>query len=204
MYNEFMILYVDETENDNYFIVTGLLVKSEKGINDVYHSFKKQVNKLKIPKKYKSKLYVEFKSTLLDTRFQKIKMKLLESLNAIDDTVIYSAYIKKTNHIKQSLKDKTYIKLLTSIVNYIDKSIHLDIVFDSFPNKRTVAHIVDVISKIENVKSIAPADSQLVPGLQYVDNLCSTVRMNITGTDNYGFYKLIEKDTIEVGDINSN
>lgn len=199
-----MVLYIDETENDNYFILTGLLVNSEKDINDVYRSFKKQVNKLKIPKKYKSKLYVEFKSTLLDTRFQKVKIKLLESLNAIDDTVIYSAYIKKTNHLQQSLKDKTYIKLLTSIVNSIEKDIDLDIVFDSFPNKRTIMHIIDVISKIENVKSIAPADSQLVPGLQYVDNLCSTVRMNKTGTDDYGFYELIKNDTIDVGDISSN
>lgn len=199
-----MVLYIDETENDNYFILTGLLVKSEKEINDVYHSFKKQVNKLKIPKKYKSKLYIEFKSTLLDTRFQKVKIKLLESLNTIDDTVIYSAYIKKTKHIKQGLKDKTYIRLLSSIINSIDNNIDLDVVFDSLPSRRTIMHIIDVISKIENVKSIAPADSQLVPGLQYVDNLCSTVRMNKTGTDDYGFYELIKNDTIDVGDISSN
>lgn len=199
-----MVLYIDETENDNYFILTGLLVKSEKEINDVYHSFKKQVNKLKIPKKYKSKLYIEFKSTLLDTRFQKVKIKLLESLNTIDDTVIYSAYVKKTKHIKQGLKDKTYIRLLSSIINSIDNNIDLDVVFDSLPSRRTIMHIIDVISKIENVKSIAPADSQLVPGLQYVDNLCSTVRMNKTGTDDYGFYELIKNDTIDVGDISSN
>ena len=199
-----MVLYIDETENDNYFILTGLLVKSEKEINDVYHSFKKQVNKLKIPKKYKSKLYIEFKSTLLDTRFQKVKIKLLESLNTIDDTVIYSAYVKKTKHIKQGLKDKTYIRLLSSIINSIDKNIDLDVVFDSLPSRRTIMHIIDVISKIDNVKSIAPADSQLVPGLQYVDNLCSTVRMNKSGTDEYGFYELIKNDTIDVGDISSN
>jgi len=193
-----MILYVDETENDEYFIVTGLLVNSEKDINDVYHSFKKQINNFKIPKRYKSKLFVEFKSTLLDSRFQKVKIKMLESLNQIDDTVIYSAYIKKTNHIKQSLKDKTYIKLLSSIVNHIDTNIKIDVIFDLFPNKRTIDHIISTISKNENVNSIKPADSQLVPGLQYVDNLCSVVRLNKSGTDEYGFYEIIKKDTVEV------
>lgn len=37
-----MILFVDETENDNYFIVTGLLVESQNDIDSVYSRFKKK------------------------------------------------------------------------------------------------------------------------------------------------------------------
>lgn len=36
-----MILFVDETENDSFFIVTGLLVNSQADIVDVYKRFKK-------------------------------------------------------------------------------------------------------------------------------------------------------------------
>lgn len=193
-----MILFIDETENEKYFIVTGLLVNSESDINDIYHSFKKQINNIKIHKKYKSKIFIEFKSTLLDSRFQRIKIKMLESLNQTNSSIIYSAYIKKTNHIKQSLKDKTYIKLLNAIIKSISEDIKLNIIFDSFPNKRTVDHIVYTISKNENVVSIKPADSQLIPGLQYVDNICSVIRLNLSGSDEYGFYNLIKDKIIEI------
>lgn len=193
-----MILFIDETENEKYFIVTGLLVNSESDINDIYHSFKKQINNIKIHKKYKSKIFIEFKSTLLDSRFQRIKIKMLESLNQTNSSIIYSAYIKKTNHIKQSLKDKTYIKLLNAIIKCISEDIKLNIIFDSFPNKRTVDHIVYTISKNENVVSIKPADSQLIPGLQYVDNICSAIRLNLSGSDEYGFYNLIKDKIIEI------
>ena len=37
-----MILYVDETENDNYFIVTGLLVNSKQTVDMTYKRFKKK------------------------------------------------------------------------------------------------------------------------------------------------------------------
>lgn len=37
-----MILYIDETENDNYFIVTGLLVTSKQNVDMTYKRFKKK------------------------------------------------------------------------------------------------------------------------------------------------------------------
>ena len=42
-----MVLYVDETENDDYFIVTGLLVNSQTDIINTYNHFKKRADKLK-------------------------------------------------------------------------------------------------------------------------------------------------------------
>ena len=77
-----MVLYVDETENDDYFIVTGLLVNSQTDIINTYNHFKKRADKLKIAPKEKGKLFTEFKSTLLDNRFQKIK-------GFIDDSCLF-------------------------------------------------------------------------------------------------------------------
>ena len=106
-----MVLYVDETENDDYFIVTGLLVESEADVSAVYSRFKKRADKHKISPKYKSKLFTEFKSTILDKRFQKIKVIMLEELNAIDYCVIYSCYIKKESILTQENKERVYIQL---------------------------------------------------------------------------------------------
>ena len=36
-----MLLFVDETENEDYFIVTGLLVESQNDIDLIYSRFKK-------------------------------------------------------------------------------------------------------------------------------------------------------------------
>lgn len=193
-----MILYVDETENEEYFIVTGLLVNSEKEINDAYYSFKKHVNLLKIPKRYKSKLFVEFKSNLLDYRFQKVKKVMLESLNLIPNSIIYASYVKKDKHLKQSLKDKRYIQLVNSIIESIELNTKIDVIFDSLPNKNSINCVIDNLARLKNIASIKPADSQLTPGLQYVDNLCSVIRLHISQYDKNDFYELIKNNTRKV------
>lgn len=185
-----MVLYVDETENDDYFIVTGLLVESEADVSAVYSRFKKRADKHKISPKYKSKLFTEFKSTILDKRFQKIKVIMLEELNAIDYCVIYSCYIKKESILTQENKERVYIQLLTRIVENINFDI--DVIFDTFNKKDFEDSIISVISDYEHVNSIESRDSQISPGLQYVDNLCSVYRHHLSGTDENNFYKQIE------------
>lgn len=44
-----MILYVDETENTEYFMLTGLLLKSESVAKEIYYSFKKKANGCELP-----------------------------------------------------------------------------------------------------------------------------------------------------------
>lgn len=185
-----MVLYVDETENDDYFIVTGLLVNSQTDIINTYNHFKKRADKLKIAPKEKGKLFTEFKSTLLDNRFQKIKGFMIEELDVIEHCVIYSCYIKKSSKFSQELKEETYIKLLRKIVEAID--VDVDIVFDTFNKRNFEESILSTISKLQNVNSIESCDSQLSPGLQYVDNLCSIYRHHLSGTDKNGFFEKIE------------
>ena len=184
-----MLLFVDETENDDYFIVTGLLVNSPADIISTYNHFKKRANKLKISPKEKGKLFTEFKSTLLDNRYQKVKSFMIEELDAIERCVIYSCYVKKSLKFSQELKEATYIKLLSNIVEAIDTDI--DIVFDTFNKKDFEDTIISSILEHENVNSIESCDSQLNPGLQYVDNLCSIYRHYLSGTDKNDFFDKI-------------
>lgn len=49
-----MLLFVDETENEDYFIVTGLLVESQNDIDLIYSRFKKKAKNLNISDKKES------------------------------------------------------------------------------------------------------------------------------------------------------
>jgi len=78
--------------------------------------------------------------------------------------------------------------------------------------RRLSAHIADELSEeqiselpepfaiisYQNVQAIMSMDSQKEAGLQFVDNICSVVRLHKSGTDEFGFYKLIEKHVKEV------
>lgn len=200
VYNDYMILYIDETENPNYFIVTGLLVNSETRIERCYKSFKKSLKSLKINAKYKSILFTEFKSTLLDSRYQKIKIKMLNSIFQTHGSIIYSCYLKKYAKMNQTIKESTYISLFTKIVNSINNKI--DIIYDSF-NKPNFEDIVKKhISNLKNVISIKSGDSQLIHGIQFVDNICSVIRLyktlGLNSKEVKSFYPIIEKMVMEV------
>ena len=98
-----MILYIDETENEKYFIVAGLLVSSDTVIEKTYKSFKKVISKTIIKEKNKSKLFTEFKSSILDRSYPKIKIKMLKLISSIPGAIIYSCYIKKRTKNKSKL-----------------------------------------------------------------------------------------------------
>lgn len=186
-----MILYIDETENEKYFIVAGLLIESERSTIRLYKSFKKDIKDYKISNKLKTKIYTEFKSTILDSRFQRIKRKMLETISATDIRIVYSAFKKENSILKQSLKEKIYIDLLNSIIEGIDEEIN--VVYDRFGISSFETTIEDMVSKISGVKSITAGDSQLIPGLQFADNICSVIRLKISENDKNNYYPIIEK-----------
>ena len=169
-----MVLYVDETECEEFFIVTGLLVENASDINDAYKRFKKNIKGFSIPEKYKSKLFTEFKSTLLDRDYSRVKRKMLEEICALDGVIIYSSYIKKTPIINQIQKESLYITLLSSIMGTLDRE--TTIVFDRFGKQAFENNIVDSASTTKTVVDIYPQDSQQEPGLQFVDNICSVCK----------------------------
>lgn len=191
-----MLLFVDETENDNYFIVTGLLVESQHDIDLIYSQFKKKAKKINISDKKKAQLFTEFKSTLMDRNYQKLKITMLSELSSIDHYVIYSCYLKKDRIFPQSLKEDVYIQLLSKIVK--SASVELDVIFDTFNKKDFESNIIKAISSLPLVKSIASCDSQKNPGLQYVDNLCSTCRHHLANDDPNNFYDIIKEKIREV------
>lgn len=191
-----MILFVDETENEEYFIVTGLLIDSRETAEAVVNRFKKKAYNMPVAKRDKASLFTEFKSTILDRHYQRIKIKMIEVLAEEDHRIIFSCYIKKNKSFPQNFKEDTYIALLSRIVLNIEHDV--SIIFDTFNKKDFEARIIDRISTYGNVQAIMPRDSQLEAGLQIVDNMCSIIRLHMTGMDEYGFYEKIEQWVTEV------
>lgn len=190
-----MILYVDETENDHYFIVTGLLVPSQKSIDMAYKQFKKKVNTMKLKPKMKERIFNEFKSTILDREFQRIKVKMLEEILQIDNQIIYFCYVKKDGYFNQIMKEEQYIYLLNNIVSFIKENV--DIIFDSFNKIDFEEKIIESISKHPNVISIQSRNSFDEPGIQFVDNLCSVIRLSYLDSKNH-YYSIIKDKVIQV------
>lgn len=186
-----MILYVDETENDQFFIVAGLLVNSEKDVLESYKRFKNSVKEIKIPRKYKSKAFKEFKSIIIDKHYRKINIKMLKEINTVSYRIIYGVYEKNNVLFNQQKKEKVYIGLLLSLITNIDENI--EIIYDEFCNKKFEINIESNIKKCKNVLSIKPENSQNNPGLQYVDNVCSVIRLKLTKLDKNNFYNYISK-----------
>ena len=52
------------------------------------------------------------------------------------------------------------------------------------------------VKKHVNVNAVIAGDSQLVPGLQFVDNLCSVLRNKLSQNDVYSFYSIIQDHVI--------
>lgn len=123
-----MLLFVDETENEDLFIVTGFLVKSKEDADLAYKHFKRKIRDYRISDREKRKLFTEFKSTLMDQHYQKLKIKMLEEVIAFDNTVIYSTYIKKDEVFRQSRKEDIYVLLLSKIVASLEQE--TEIIYD--------------------------------------------------------------------------
>lgn len=190
-----MVLYIDETENDNYFIVTGLLVNSKQNVDMTYKRFKKKVNAMNLSPKRKERIFNEFKSVILDREFQRIKRSMLIEIMKLENQIIYSCYLKKDGVFNQDRKETEYIRLLNAIVASISDDI--DIIFDAFNKQDFETKIIESIKINKNVISIQPRDSFDEAGIQFVDNLCSAIRHSLSDDKNE-FYLLIKENVIQV------
>ena len=191
-----MMLCIDETENNRMFMVVGLLVNSKSDIDMSFKRFKNRINEIGLKPKDKQVICIEFKSFILDRKFQRIKNMLLNELNKLNYVIFYSCYSKNKESMKQSKKEKIYINLLEKIVDNIDNEV--DIVFDDFGRIDFEDKIITRLSKKYNVKSVTPENSQKEAGLKYVDNICSVIRLYRSNEDRFKFYELIKDNTIQI------
>lgn len=189
-------LFIDESIDEIYYVVGGILVNSEKELLLVYNQFKKQVLKMPLTNRQKVSITTEFKSTLLDKTYPQIKKKLLYKINTFDCSIVYS-YKKLNEKLNKEINESVYINLLTKIVNSISEDV-IVITFDNFSNSKFEDRIINTISKLENVKSIKKDYSYNTKGLQFADNVVGVIRRKLSNIDDDGFFKIISKLTKEI------
>lgn len=191
-----MILYIDETENAQFFIVAGIIAKSDTDIELSYKQFKKSLNGLKLSDKAKARLFTEFKSTILDRSYQSIKLKMLKQISTVDAEILCSIYKKKTPKLSQVQKEAIYTTLFSNILGALESG--TDIVFDRFGISDFEERVSGLVSMYNNVSSITPGDSEIYHGLQFADNICSTLRLHVSNEDIFKFYVQIQAMVLEV------
>ena len=189
-------LFIDESIDENFYVVGGILVDNENELLLVYNQFKKQVLKMPLTNKQKINITTEFKSILLDKTYPQIKKKFLYKLNSINCSVIFS-YRKLNSKMNKEFAETTYIELLSNIVTSIDDDV-IVITFDNFSNVRFEEKIIETIGSINNVKSIKKDYSYNNKGLQFADNVIGVVRRKLSGIDDNDFFDIISNRIIKI------
>ena len=189
-------LYIDESIDQNVFVVGGALVENENQILLAYKQLKKQIIKTPLTRKQKEKIMFELKSVSLDRSYPKIKRKLLYKLNSINCNIIYS-FRTITRPLNQEIKEKTYIMLLKEIINRLEDEVII-ITFDLFNNTSFENRIIKEIGILKNVKEIKRDLSFNNKGLQFADNVVGTIRRHISGIDINNDYEIISNKVISV------
>lgn len=137
-----MILFVDETECEDYFIVAGLLTDS----------------------------------------------KAKTDIDSLNYSIIYSIYKKDDNKFNQVKKEKIYMQLLNNIVSNIDERIN--VIFDTFNKRDFEEKIINNLLQLPHIDSVKSQDSETEFGLQFIDNICSIIRLHIDRKGSTFYYLL--------------
>lgn len=171
-YGDVMYLYVDETEDKDYFVVGGILVQDEIILLSLHKKIAKIIKRQNYSLKTKAMLLTELKDYQINKSYRRLKKIVLKELYG--SSIYYcSIYIKK-NNFKQVDKEKKYIKLLKNISSGIESNIN--IVYDEFRLRRFHNNIEVELSKLGNVVSIISGNSQSNKSLQFADIICGTIR----------------------------
>ena len=189
-------LFIDESYDQNVFVIGGIITNNKEEITRTYNKFKKRLKKTPFTRKQKLKFMNEFKSVVLDKSFPKIKTKVLIYITSSNIDIIYS-YKKITGKLKQEAKEELYLKLLKNIINHINDDIVV-ITFDSFNNNRLNSKIEKEIKELRNVKEVLCMNSYDSKGLQFADNVVGTIRRHISGIDINNDYEIISNKVISV------
>ena len=185
-----MILYIDESLDNNYFVVGGFSTKSDYIVNEVHKQFKKHAKSFPMKEKDRRRVFNEFKSIWLDDSYPVLKRDMLEHIANADCTIYFKYYELNNEIIYQDKKEKIYIELLSSLVSEINEEVA--VYFDSFGKKDFEDRIKETILKLDNVILVDNKDSLNNKGIQFADNICSVIRRHLSNIDENNYFKIIK------------
>ena len=186
---EVMYLYVDETEDKDYFVVGGILVEEESILLNIHKRVTKLIKRQKYSAKTKSLLLTELKDYQINKSYRRLKRLILKELQD-SGLYYYSLYIKK-RHFMQVDKEKIYIRLLKTIASSIE--LNINVIYDEFRLQRFRNNIEVELGKLDNVVSINSDNSQHNKALQFADIICGTIRRYYQNKDEEMFALIKDK-----------
>lgn len=107
------------------------------------------------------------------------------------------SYRKLDVKINKELSERTYIELITNIVNSIDDNVVI-VTFDNFSNNIFENQIIETVGKLPNVRYIKKDNSYNNKGLQFADNVVGVIRRKLNNIDDNNFFGIISNKTIEI------
>ena len=114
----------------------------------------------------------------------------------MNGVVVFACYLKKNLRFNQELKESVYITLLSRIIGELTAD--TIVVFDSFGKRDFEARIVRSFTDANNIENIYPGISEKEAGLQFIDNICSVIRLHKAGDKKDLFFGKIETMIKEV------
>ena len=120
----------------------------------------------------------------------------LRGILSLNGVVVFACYLKKNLRFNQELKESVYITLLSRIIGELTAD--TIVVFDSFGKRDFEARIVRSFTDANNIENIYPGISEKEAGLQFIDNICSVIRLHKAGDKKDLFFGKIETMIKEV------
>lgn len=160
-----------------------------------YRVFKNRIKGYYVPSNKKTKLFTEFKSTLTNYKYRNIKKRMLQIVNYECVSIVCSKYKKQGKPMKQGVKEKVYLRMLSRIVENLNPVVNINICIDQLGSKSFTSTVINKLCLYSNVVSVCVKDSRLEHGIQFVDNICSAIRLNLINT-NCEFFNIIKDKVI--------
>ena len=177
-------MILDESFDDEFFVVGGIVTLNDKLIEDAIYDMKKKIKKNpKIKGNLREKLLNEVKDHNLNGKLTGLKRNFFEKLKNDKDTIFIGAYINNTNEL---VEDK-YFKCLKEILKYLHANISninirithdnfAKIVYDEFQQQEKLENKILNLQNEFNIESIESKKSQEDTRIQGADLVIGLIR----------------------------
>ncbi|MDW8518426.1 DUF3800 domain-containing protein [Priestia flexa] len=200
--------FFDETEDNGFFIVGGVISSSKETLSDVIYETRKHIKSGKKGKHYNALLneikeYYIYRNNLdyvkkrmfssLSTKKVKKKGKIID-VPRIDVIILYMKYTKGPDEsLKQAKKSALYLEMIGNFLSSEKfKDEEICIVYDDFEDKAFKKGIRDLANSHPNLVEISSGKSNEVKELQIADVCVGSYRRKLNNDDKNNNFGHIE------------
>lgn len=213
-----LFIFLDETEDENYFLVGGIVTSDREELLDAIHETRRFIKSKKgLVQRHREQILNEIKDYYLvrwgyedikvkfleNIRFKKIKTKNKKKSTSHVRSNIIVAYMKFENeekkHLSQVEKEEIYYQMLCSLLSdpkFANEKI--EIIYDEYGNAEFRDRLTNLPNHFKNLIQISPGKSNIIKELQAADVCVGCIRRSLSG-ENLEIFTIIEEITYIIG-----